>query len=529
MKLTKTLAAALLGMTMLSGVSFAETPADTLVIADALDDIITLDPGEVGEVGGIMASKQIYQTLVAFDPADPTQIFGVLAESWTVSEDGKTFTFKINPAAKFSSGNPVTANDAAFSFQRVVHMASRSAFMLTQFGLTAENVAERVKAVDDATLVFQIEEPYAESFVLYALSSYVGGVIDSKLVLEHEVDGDRGNGWLKQENSAGSGPFVLTRWEPKQSILLSRNENFWQEQPGVERIFFQHVPESAAQRLLLEKGDIDIANKLGPDDYASISANADIKTLDGSSGVIYYMGLNVRDEALSNPDFVKAMKYLVDYDGIAETIGQGTLDVHQTLVPAGFLGAIDHNPYSLDIEKAKELIAASGVATPVTLDTVVWNVPPYTEFAQAAQATMAQAGVNLNLLVVDGQQWLERYRAADLDVWVGLWGPDYPDPHSNAKAFAVNADDAPGGSTSLADRFGWDAGDLSPQAMAALRENDTEKRKAMYEAIQLEHTETSPFLYMFQEVRRVAIRSNLEGLVLGLTLSDDRYWNVTKN
>lgn len=529
MRLTKTLAAALLSMTMLTSVSFAATPANTLVVADAIDDVITLDPGEVGEVGGIMAAKQIYQPLVTFDVKDPTQIFGVLAKSWEVSPDGMTFTFKMNRDAKFASGNPVTAYDAEFSLRRVVQMASRSAFLLTQFELSAENVEERIKALDEDTLVIQIGQPYAESFVLYALSSHIGGIVDSVLVKEHEVDGDYGNAWLKQENSAGSGPFVLTRWEPKQSILMSANPNFWQETPGVERVFFQHVPESAAQRLLLEKGDIDIANKLGPDDHASISANADVKTLDGSSGVIYYMGLNVRNEALSNPDFVKAMKYLVDYDGIAETIGQGTIEVHQTLVPAGFLGASDYTPYSLDIEKAKELIAASGVSTPVTLDAVVWNVPPYTDFAQAAQATMAQAGVNLNLLVVDGQQWLERYRAADLDVWVGLWGPDYPDPHSNAKAFAVNAKDAPDGSQSLADRFGWDAGDLSPRAMAALRENDTEARRTMYEEIQVEHTDTSPFLYMFQEVRRVAIRSNVEGLVLGLTLSDDRYWNVTKD
>ncbi len=529
MNLTKTLTAALLSMTMLTSVSFAATPANTLVIADAIDDVITLDPGEVGEVGGIMAAKQIYQPLVTFDVADPTKIFGVLAESWTVSEDGKTFTFKMNPNAKFASGNAVTAHDAEFSLRRVVQMASRSAFLLTQFGFSAENVEERIKATDDATLVFEIAEPYAESFVLYALSSHIGGIIDSKLVQEHEVDGDRGNGWLKQANSAGSGPFVLTTWAPKQSILLSRNENFWQDKPAMERVFFQHVPESAAQRLLLEKGDIDIANKLGPDDHASISANAEVKTQDGSSGVIYYMGLNVRNEALAKPDFVKAMKYLVDYDGIAQTIGQGTIDVHQTLVPEGFLGSIDHNPYSLDIEKAKELIASSGVTTPVTLDTVVWNVPPYTDFAQAAQATMAQAGVNLNLLVVDGQQWLERYRSSDLDIWVGLWGPDYPDPHSNAKAFAVNSEDAPDGSSSLADRFGWDAGELSPRAMAALRENDTALRKSMYEEIQIEHTDTSPFLYMFQEVRRVAVRSNVEGLVLGLTMSDDRYWNVTKD
>ena len=144
---------------------------------------------------------------------------------------------------------------------------------------------------------------------------------------------------------------------------MTRNDNYWGTPPGVERIFLQHMPESATQRLALEKGDIDIANKLGPDDIGAIAGNADIQVLEGISSTIYYFGLNVRNEALSNPKVVEAIKYLVDYQGIADTIGKGTIKVHQTMIPDGFLGGdIDYNPYSLDIEKAKALIAESGVA-----------------------------------------------------------------------------------------------------------------------------------------------------------------------
>lgn len=508
--------------------AFAKTPANTLVVADAIDDVITLDPAEVSEVGGVLASNQIYQPLVIADINDPTKIKGVLAESWTVSEDGKTFTFKMNGKAKFASGNKVTAHDAEYSLRRVVAMKSRTAFIITQFGFTPENVQDWIKATDDETLVIKIGDSYAPSFLLLCLSSYVGGIVDSKLVKEHEANGDFGNAWLKSANSAGSGPFVLTKWEPKQSIQLTRNKNYWEEKPGVDRIFLQHVPESAAQRLLLEKGDIDIANKLGPDDFDAIAKNKDVTILDGRSGTIYYMGLNVRNENLAKPKVVEAMKYLIDYKGIVDSISRGTMEVHQTLVPNGFLGALDYNPYKLDIDKAKALLKEAGVTAPITLDTVVWNSPPYTDFAQAIQATMAQAGITLNLQVVDGQQWLDRYRKHSLDIWLGLWGPDYPDPHSNAKAFAVNKKDAPDGSESLADRFGWDAGDLSPAAMAAVREKDTAKRNEMYQALQRKHTDISPFLYMFQQVRKVAMRSDVKGVVLGVTFSDDRYWNVSK-
>lgn len=534
MKVTRLLPALMLGLALSTAPvalspAFAETPADTLVVADVIDDVITLDPHEVSEIGGVLTTNQVYQTLVSYDVNDPTQIFGVLAESWEVADDGVTFTFHMNPDAKFASGNPVTAEDAEYSIRRIVKMNKRSAFIITQFGFTPENVDEWVKATDENTLVVKIAEPYAPSFLLYCLSSYASAIVEKAAVEEHVEGDDFGNAWLKNGvPSVGSGPYIVSRWDPKEAIVLERNDNFWGEPAPLQRIIIRHVGESATQRLLLEQGDIDIANKLTPDDHDALASNDEIKKLEGLSATIYYMGLNVRNEALGNDKFREAMKYLVDYQGIVDTISRGTMEVHQTMIPRGFLGATDYNPYSYDLEKAKALIEESGLETPVDLGVVVWNSPPYTDFAQAAQATMAPAGVNLNLEVVDGSQWLSRYRNADLDIWMGLWGPDYPDPHSNAKAFSVNVEDAPDGSEGLADRFGWDAGDLSPRTMEAVRELDTQKRQEMYEEIQKEHTDSSPFLYMFQELRAVGVRSNVEGIVLGTTFADDRYWKVTK-
>lgn len=531
MKITnwiKTLVIGGLASFAISFVAVAGTPLSTLIIADAIDDVITLDPHEVSEIGGVLTTNQVYQTLVTYDIDDPSQIKGVLAKSWEVGADGTTFTFTMNRDAKFASGNSVTAKDAEYSLRRIVKMASRSAFIITQFGFTPENVDEWIKATDDDTLVIKIAEPYAPSFLFYCLSSYVGAVVDSTLVQEHEVDGNHGNAWLKAENSAGSGPFMLSKWKPKESISLVRNDNFWGAAPQLKRIVIRHVAESAAQRLLLEKGDIDIANKLSPDAHEALAGNADIMKLGGLSGTIYYMGLNVRNKHLGNPKFREAMKYLVDYQGIVDNISRGTMEVHQTMIPRGFLGAIDYNPYSYKLDKAKDLLLEAGVTGDVELNMVVWNTPPYTDFAQAIQATMAKAGIKLDLQVVDGKQWLTRYRNSDLDIWLGVWGPDYPDPHSNSKAFAVNVDDAPDGSTGLADRFGWDSGDLSPRTMAAVRERDTVMRKAMYEAIQSEHTDSSPFIYMFQELRAVGVRSKVKGVILGTTFADDRYWTVTK-
>ncbi|MCX7349907.1 MAG: ABC transporter substrate-binding protein, partial [Alphaproteobacteria bacterium] len=124
----------------LSPVAMAETPKDTLVIAENIDDIISLDPAEAYELSGIQVLANTYDRIMRFEPTDITKLVGGVAESQTVSDDGKTFTLKIRPGLKFASGNPVTAQDAAFSLQRVIKLNKTPVFLLSQLGWTPENV-----------------------------------------------------------------------------------------------------------------------------------------------------------------------------------------------------------------------------------------------------------------------------------------------------------------------------------------------------------------------------------------------------
>ncbi len=117
-----TLALAAFAALSLSAPSWAETPADTLVIADAIDDIVSLDPAESFEFSGQDALENVYDRLIQIRPATNFQLEPGLAESWSVSDDGKTYTFKMKEGLKFHSGNPITAEDAAWSLQRVVKL-----------------------------------------------------------------------------------------------------------------------------------------------------------------------------------------------------------------------------------------------------------------------------------------------------------------------------------------------------------------------------------------------------------------------
>ena len=130
----------------------AATPQDTLVMANQIDDIITLDPAEVFEFSGAEYAANVYDRLVTYPPDDVENLQGNVAESWTIADDGKTYTFKVRDGITFHSGNQLTAEDAVFSLKRVVKLNQTPAFILTQFGFTPENVDQRIQVVDPQDL-----------------------------------------------------------------------------------------------------------------------------------------------------------------------------------------------------------------------------------------------------------------------------------------------------------------------------------------------------------------------------------------
>ncbi len=506
----------------------AETPKDTLVQAWAIDDIISLDPAEIFEFTAAEIAGNSYDRLIGYDVNNVSDVFGVIAESWSVSEDGKTLSFKIAEGRKFASGNPITAEDVVFSLQRAVLLDKSPAFILTQFGFNADNVKDKIRQTGDYTLDFEMDQPYAPSFVLYCMTATIASVVDKKLVMEHEVDGDLGYNWLKT-NYAGSGPFTIKDWRANEVVVMERNPNYWGDAPAMARAIYRHIPEPATERLLLEKGDIDVARKLGPEELKAVGENPDIKIQKGVKGSIYYLGLNQKNENLAKPQVRQALKYLVDYQTIADTILDGTVIVHQAFLPRGFLGAVEDTPFSLNVEKAKELLKEAGLENGFTVTMDTRNTPDITGIAQAIQQTFAQAGITLEIIPGDGKQTLTKYRARNHDIYIGRWGPDYQDPNTNADTFARNVDNSDDAAAKpLAWRNAWDIPEMSKKTEAAVLESDATKRAEMYTELQKEGQETSPFVIMFQQIEVDAMRKNVNGFVIGPSFDDNKFAGVTK-
>lgn len=508
---------------------YAATPATALVVAENIDDIVSIDPAEAYEFSSGEYVTQTYDRLVQYDAPDVQKLAPGLATEWKVDDANKTITFTIRDGVKFSSGNPVRAEDVVYSWKRVVVLNKAPAFVLTQLGWTPQNFDSMVKA-DGNKVVAKYAGDMSSAFVLNVLASRPASVVDEATVKSHEANNDMGNAWLKA-NSAGTGPFILKAFRPNEIINLAANPDYFGGAPAMKSVIIRHVAEAATQQLMLESGDVDIAKNLTPDQISGITTKGNFTVETYPQAAVHFLSLNQKDQALTNPAIWEAARYLVDYKGMTDSFLKGQMQVHQAFWPKGFPGSLDDTPYSFDVAKAKKILADGGVKTPMDVTLDVINSTPFTDMAQSLQAGFAQAGINFKIIPGTGSQVITKYRARTHEAMLLYWGPDFMDPDSNAEAFSYNADNSDGHYQSTTTwRNGWAVPDeLNKETKAALAEPDTNKRNDMYVDLQKKVQTNSPIVIMFQAATQVAMGKNVSGYVNGATSDFVFYRLVKKN
>jgi len=520
--------AAILFMLATVGAAASGIPRDTVVMAKRIDDIVSLDPAEAYEFSDTEVIANLYDRLLDYDPAHPEMLRGALAERWSVDPDGMRYRFTLRPDARFATGRPVTAADAAFSLQRVVRLDLTPAFILHQFGFTAANVASRIYAEDARTLIINTAVKVAPSLLYYCLTASLASIVDKDAVMQHAEGGDLGHHWLSF-HSAGSGPYRLRIWRPDERYVLDAVPDAWEGAPRNRRVIVINVPEPAAQRLLLQHGDADYARDLDKDQIAALARDPEIVFDRAKRSLLTYLGLNQRNPYLRRPAVIEAIKELVDYRAIANGLLAGTAVVHQSFLPDGILGADDDLPFHFNPAHARALLDAAGLGQGFSVTMDVVGGSPWIDIAQALQAGFAQGGIRLTLLPGDDKETLTKYRARRHDIYLGNWGSDYPDPQSNAQAFVIDDDMSDHAALkTLAWRNAWQDPALARRVEAAAREGDIVRRAALYRAIERDHQREAPFVIMFQEVAVAAHRRNVSGLILGSSADHTLYAGIVK-
>lgn len=495
----------------------APRPTDrgaVLVVGAGLDGIRTFDPAAVAEPAADVIMRNACDQLLMPVFADPLRIGPGVAETWSASADGRTFTFRIAPGRRFPSGRNVTAHDAAWSIGRALRSGLAAAQWYGQWGLTAENVGDAVRALDAQTLQITLPKAYNRDLVGTAFGAYFATVLDREEVLRHAVDGDEGARWLKT-HSACAGPYRLASWTPNSAVILERNPHH-PGREGPDRIVFWHVAESASQRIMLQKGDIDVATAVSAADARAYGRDPSVRVVRAPSPTVYFLAFNQADPRFRDPRVVAAMKHLIDYQGVEQRILAGVGFARQSVLPLGAFGAAeaDFRPYRHDPERARALLESAG-AQDLTFDLATTGRFPAIEIAQQFQASAARAGMRVRLRQYTDKHLSTLHRSRRFEAVLNDFGFGAPDGFFVLNFFATNPDNrAEAGAAHLQSwRAGWaPPAELSRTVEALGAPSEEPDRLQKFRAAERTLAEVGPFAPVAQAYSLVASRTEVTGL-----------------
>jgi len=462
----------------------AKTPDDQLIIGVSMNNLLTLDPASATGNNVVEIACNVYDYLVELDANDPTRLLPGLAQEWTIAPDGRRISFKLRSEARFHSGNPVTAEDAAWSFRRVLKLNLAMASPWKSYGFTAKNIDQLIRATDAATLVIDLPQPTDPKIVLYTLGTSVSAVIlDRKTVLEHDKNGDMGAAWLTT-HAAGSGPFVLDEWRAKEVLIMSRYTRYWREPPKMRRVIMRHMTESQSLRLMLTRGDLDMATGLSVPDIEALKRNPEIDVHSVKRGTLYYVAVSAKDPKFADKRVREAvLRKLVDFDGINKSVMPYYGVYHQRPVPLGLTATLPEPGYQFDVVAARKLLADAGMPNGFKTTIRVVAESPFTNIATNLQSTLAKAGIDASILPGTGNQVYGAMRERNFEIIVGRGGGGAePHPHSSLRALVYNPDNRD--AAKLTNFQGWRTSFSDPELNqlieGGLTQRDEKKQTELY-------------------------------------------------
>lgn len=323
-----------------------------ILVFGARQAVPNLDPHVKTDWSTRTIQQSVYDALLKYE-GNPPKLIPWLAESYTVSPDGKTYTFKLDKKAKFHTGDPVTATDVKFSFQRIVDLKLGPAVLFMDIV-----DRESLTVVDAGTFRVSLKKPYAP-FLATVPWLYI---LNSKQVMANTKDNDYGQKWL-MDHEAGSGPFTIRRWEQGNLYELEAADGYWKGWKSPKHIggyIFKLIQESSSQKIALLKGEADLVEGLQPDDYESIKSERGIKIEEHPGVTNFAVKFNNQRGLTANKDIRKAISYAMDYDAFVK-IYNGHAVLMEGPIPKAFKGFAPRLPvYRTDLAKAKEHLAKAG-------------------------------------------------------------------------------------------------------------------------------------------------------------------------
>ena len=467
-------------------VSGSAAKKDTLVYGRG-GDSTSLDPITSTEGETFKVTENIFENLIQYGDQDTTINPG-LAESWKVTPDGLTYTFKLRQGVKFHDGTDFNAEAVVFNFDRWMNGNADSFPYYTMFGgYKGEkgHVIKEVKAVDDHTVQFVLTRPQAPFLKNLAMSPF--GIASPEAVKKY---GDK-----FRQHPVGTGPFKFVEWKENDTITLEKNPDYWQKgYPKLNKVIFRVIPENTARLNALANGEIDVMDGLNNSDEATVKANANLQVIERPSMNVGYIGLTTTRKPFDNKLVRQAINYAIDKKSIIDAFyGGKALEAVNPMPPSieGYNKSVE--PYPYDLEKAKQLLKEAGYEK--GFETDLWAMPvarPYMpeaqKVAEVIQESLSKIGVKAKIQSVDWATYLDKAAKGEFDMFMLGWTGDNGDPDNFL--YTLLDKDSIG-----SNNYSYYSNDqLHDILIKAQTETDQVKRNALYEQAQVIIHDDAPWV-----------------------------------
>ncbi|WP_237568770.1 ABC transporter substrate-binding protein [Mycolicibacterium lacusdiani] len=366
-----------------------------------------LDPQKTSSYFSFEVLENVFDTLV--EPDENLEMRPALADSWTVSPDQLTWTFRLRDGVTWHDGSPFTADDVVYSYRRIIDEKLSN---VDKFSAVTE-----VTAPDPSTVVIRVKEPTPN--LLTNLGGFKGMAIVSRRNVE---SGDIAT------RPMGTGPFSFASQRSGDSITLSANPNYWGGAPKVPGVTYRFISEPSTALSALQAGEVDWTDSIPAQRVEQLRNDDSIHLAVTPSNDYWYFALNQARAPWNDVRVRRAIAYAIDRDAIVQATSYGTAVANQLAIPEGNPWYVRYDQYRYDLDEAKRLLDESGVR-PATLDMLVTSEYPETvTAAQVVADNLAALGISVNIRTVDMATWLDEQNTGNFDMlmmgWLGNIDPD---------------------------------------------------------------------------------------------------------
>jgi len=488
--------------------SIASEGRENEIIKGENHNIRTLDPIKPISVQAAALIHQMYDSLVSYNKDNPAKPLPNLAQRWDVNSDSTEWTFYLRKGVKFTSGNELTAKDVVYSITRGIKgdfpvYPPLKNYIDPDTGFTV---------VNDYTVKMNLKVGYAG--FLFLLGSVGASVLD-KVALEKITTDDDPIGSLHlNDNSLGSGPFLLKKWEREERVTMVKNPNYWGIKAGYHRVpIYQtfislNVKEPTVQKMMLERGDIDFTIELTKDivdDYAR-KQEKDVKIIKYNRYVGTSILMNPKHPPFADPSVRNAVRHAIDYDTIIKELLSAVRMDRPIFKP--MVGTDDSILYNYDLAKAKSYMAASkfpnGFDFTIFIGTGIGLGADWETLALKLQSDLSKIGINMKIeqyewSVMDEKLFSGSYNA-QLNWFGTLWAETEGIISLAARSEGIILKDN-----------GYSNAEVDRLADLAVQESDTGKRFELLMKINRIFAKNGPNAFIAQELSNFVCRKDIHG------------------